>query len=156
MGDAGGVGGVALGYGMGIVIYITMLIYGQTVMQGVLEEKQSRVLEVMASSVRPFDLLMGKVLGIGAMGLVQLLMWAVIIAGLAAGYDWWQQTYGPRQQVLENGARIVVPAGPGGHFHLEAVLNGTQAAMTVRFVSDQIAETLDKTGKPVSGTDAVT
>ncbi len=63
--------------------------------------------------------------GRGGRALRALLLWAVIIAGLAAGYDWWQQTYGPRQQVLEGGARIEVPAGPGGHFHLEAVLNGT-------------------------------
>ncbi|MCG6112471.1 MAG: TIGR02281 family clan AA aspartic protease [Paracoccus sp.] len=63
--------------------------------------------------------------GRGGRALRALLLWAVIIAGLAFGYDWWQQTYAPRQQVLENGARIEIPVGRGGHFHLEAVLNGT-------------------------------
>ncbi|MBE2185945.1 MAG: ABC transporter permease [Rhodothermales bacterium] len=81
------VAGAALGFGMGFVIYLVMLLYGQMVMMGVMEEKQHRVLEVMASSVRPFDLLMGKVLGIGAVGLVQMAVWlgAVATLGLFAG-----------------------------------------------------------------------
>lgn len=65
---------------MGFLIYITMLVYGSVVMQGVIEEKTSRVVEVIISSVRPFQLLMGKVLGIGAMGLVQMTFWAGLIA----------------------------------------------------------------------------
>ncbi len=73
-----------VGYIMGFFIYIAVLIYGSMVMMGVIEEKTSRVVEVMVSSVRPFDLLMGKVLGIGAMGLVQLAVWGVLILGGAA------------------------------------------------------------------------
>jgi len=65
---------------MGFLIYITMLVYGSVVMQGVIEEKTSRVVEIIVSSVRPFQLLMGKVLGIGAMGLVQMSFWAILIA----------------------------------------------------------------------------
>jgi ABC-2 type transport system permease protein len=65
---------------MGFLIYITMLVYGSVVMQGVIEEKTSRVVEIIISSVKPFQLLMGKVLGIGAMGLVQMSFWAVLIA----------------------------------------------------------------------------
>lgn len=70
-----------LGFIMGFLIYITMLIYGTVVMYGVIEEKTTRVVEVIVSSVRPFDLLMGKVLGIGAMGLVQMTVWAVLMLG---------------------------------------------------------------------------
>ena len=66
---------------MGFLIYITMLIYGSVVMQGVIQEKMNRVVEVIISSVRPFQLLMGKVLGIGAMGLVQMTFWAGLMAG---------------------------------------------------------------------------
>ncbi len=77
-------GSYAIGFGMGILIYMMMLISGQMVMMGVLEEKQSRVLEVMASSVRPFVLLMGKVLGIGAIGLVQVALWLTIGGVLSA------------------------------------------------------------------------
>ncbi len=68
-----------IGFIMGFLIYIAMLIYGSVVMQGVIEEKLSRVVEVIVSSVRPFELLMGKVLGIGAMGLVQMTVWALLI-----------------------------------------------------------------------------
>jgi len=70
---------------MGFLIYITMLIYGSVVMQGVIQEKTNRVVEVIVSSVRPFELLMGKVLGIGAMGLVQMTFWAGLIAAGTMG-----------------------------------------------------------------------
>jgi ABC-2 type transport system permease protein len=70
---------------MGFLIYITMLIYGSVVMQGVIQEKMNRVVEIIVSSVRPFQLLMGKVLGIGAMGLVQMSFWAILIAGGTMG-----------------------------------------------------------------------
>lgn len=66
---------------MGFLIYLSMIIYGSVVMQGVIEEKMSRVVEIIVSSVRPFQLLMGKILGIGAMGLLQMTFWAMLIAG---------------------------------------------------------------------------
>ena len=66
---------------MGFLLYLTMLIYGSVVMQGVMQEKQNRVVEIIVSSVRPFDLLLGKVMGIGAMGLLQMTFWAVLIMG---------------------------------------------------------------------------
>jgi ABC-2 type transport system permease protein len=72
-----------IGYIMGFFIYVTVLIYGAIVMQGVIEEKNSRVVEVMVSSVRPFQLLMGKVLGIGAMGLVQMASWGILMFGIS-------------------------------------------------------------------------
>lgn len=68
-----------VGYIMGFFIYVSVFVYGAIVMNGVIEEKTSRVVEVMVSSVKPFQLLMGKVLGIGAMGLVQLATWAILI-----------------------------------------------------------------------------
>jgi ABC-2 type transport system permease protein len=64
-----------------------VLIYGVTVMQGVIEEKQSRIIEVLLASVRPFDLMLGKVIGIGLVGLTQYLVWAasgLLISGLTA------------------------------------------------------------------------
>lgn len=69
-----------IGYVCGILIYITMLIYGMMVMRGVMEEKTNRIAEVIISSVRPFQLMMGKIIGIGAVGLTQFLMWALLIA----------------------------------------------------------------------------
>jgi ABC-2 type transport system permease protein len=67
------------GYISSFLIYITILIYGTMVMRGVSEEKTSRIAEIIISSVKPFQLMMGKILGIGAVGLTQFLMWLVLI-----------------------------------------------------------------------------
>lgn len=76
-----------VGFGSGILIYITMFIFGAMVMRGVMEEKTNRIAEVMVSSVKPFELMMGKILGIAAVGLTQLILWFVLIMVLttAAG-----------------------------------------------------------------------
>ncbi len=67
---------------VGLLLYMTILIYGQNVLRGVLEEKQTRVAEVVVSSVRPRTLLAGKVLGVGAVGLTQMLIWLVASIGM--------------------------------------------------------------------------
>jgi ABC-2 type transport system permease protein len=72
---------IAVGWIMSFLIYFAVLFYGQYVMQGVIEEKSSRVVEIVVSSVRPFELLMGKVLGIGAMGMTQFIVWGVLVMG---------------------------------------------------------------------------
>ncbi len=64
------------------IIYMFIMIYGAMVMQGVMEEKTNRIVEVMVSSVRPFDLMMGKIIGIGFVGLTQVFLWAIITAVL--------------------------------------------------------------------------
>lgn len=71
-----------VGFGSGILIYITMFIFGAMVMRGVMEEKTNRIAEVMISSVKPFQLMMGKILGIAAVGLTQLFLWFVLIVTL--------------------------------------------------------------------------
>ena len=73
-----------LGYVLGFMLYMFLLIYGSMVMQSVIEEKNSRVLEVMVSSVRPFDLMCGKILGVALVAVVQILVWGVLI-GLVGG-----------------------------------------------------------------------
>ena len=73
-----------IGYASGILIYITMLIYGMMLLRGVMEEKTNRIAEVIVSSVKPFELMMGKIIGIGAVGLTQFLMWIVLIAILSS------------------------------------------------------------------------
>ena len=72
----------AVGYAMGIIIYMAVLIYGAMVMRSVIEEKSNRIVEVIASSVRPFDLMMGKVLGIGAAGLTQFALWTILLVAM--------------------------------------------------------------------------
>lgn len=69
----------AIGYASGFLIYILMFVYGAMVMRGVMEEKVSRVAEVMVSSVKPFQLMMGKIIGIGAVGMTQFLIWGVLM-----------------------------------------------------------------------------
>lgn len=64
-----------VGYISGFLIYIILFIYGTMVMRGVMEEKTTRIAEVIISSVKPFQLMMGKITGIGAVGLVQFLIW---------------------------------------------------------------------------------
>jgi ABC-2 type transport system permease protein len=73
-----------IGFGSGILIYMTLFIYGAAVMRGVMEEKMNRIAEVIISSVKPFQLMMGKILGIAAVGITQLLIWIVLIIGLSS------------------------------------------------------------------------
>lgn len=72
-----------IGYLTAFLIYITLFIYGTMVMRGVMEEKTNRIAEVIISSVRPFQLMMGKILGIGAVGLTQFLIWIILISGIS-------------------------------------------------------------------------
>ncbi len=62
-----------------ILIYMFILMYGNMVMQAVLEEKKSRIVEVMVSSVKPVKLLVGKIIGIGLVGITQLVIWGILI-----------------------------------------------------------------------------
>ncbi len=71
-----------IGYASGFLIYLTMFLYGVMVMRGVMEEKTNRIAEVIVSSIKPFQLMLGKIIGIGAVGLTQFLMWIVMIVGL--------------------------------------------------------------------------
>lgn len=72
---------VASGIGMvvGILMYLMVFINGSMVMRSVMEEKTSRIVEVMISSVKPFQLMLGKLIGVGGVGITQLLVWAVLI-----------------------------------------------------------------------------
>ncbi|MGB5160673.1 MAG: ABC transporter permease [Thermoanaerobaculia bacterium] len=80
----GGLGGFALAFAVFMVLYMTTLIYGQQVMLGVLEEKSSRVVEVLLSAVDPIDLMAGKIAGIGLAGLTQIAIWFATAAVLTA------------------------------------------------------------------------
>jgi ABC-2 type transport system permease protein len=85
---AAGIGGI-----MGIIMYMAVFIYGMMVMRSVMEEKTNRIVEVMISSVRPFQLMMGKIIGVGGVGLTQVAIWAVLMpllllfVNLLIGFD---------------------------------------------------------------------
>lgn len=71
-----------VGFTAGFMVYLMLFIYGTMVMRGVMEEKTSRIAEVIVSSVKPFQLMLGKIIGIGAVGLTQFLIWVFLVIGL--------------------------------------------------------------------------
>ena len=73
----------AAAYAGSFLLYMVVLIYAVSVMRSVLEEKTSRIVEVILSSLRPWQLMLGKILGVGAVGLTQLAAWAVVGAAVA-------------------------------------------------------------------------
>ena len=83
-GGAGGPGSFIVGFFIAFLLYFSMAIYGQQVLRGVMEEKTTRVAEVVVSSVTPETLMWGKVLGVGAVGLTQQALWIGISAFLSA------------------------------------------------------------------------
>ena len=69
---------------MDMILYMFILIYGQMVMNSIIEEKSNRVLELVVSSVKPSILMMGKIIGVGLVAITQILIWGVIIAACSA------------------------------------------------------------------------
>jgi ABC-2 type transport system permease protein len=72
----------AIGGFTGFLVYIVLFAYGMMVMRSVMEEKTSRIVEVMISSVKPFELMLGKIIGVGFVGLTQFLIWVILTMGL--------------------------------------------------------------------------
>ncbi|WP_432708251.1 ABC transporter permease [Pedobacter sp.] len=72
-----------IAYVAGILMFMFIMLYGIQVMRGVIEEKTSRIVEVMISSVKPFQLMMGKIIGIALVGLTQFLLWIVLTASIS-------------------------------------------------------------------------
>jgi ABC-2 type transport system permease protein len=100
-----------IGYVAGIFMYIILLIYGSQVMMGIMEEKTSRIAEVIVSSIRPFQLMLGKIIGISLVALTQFFLWilfAVLIYNLtkASGSSAVSQTIGAVGEAL---SKINVP-----------------------------------------------
>ena len=74
----------AVSFLCGILIYMILIIYGTQVMRGVMEEKTNRIAEVIVSSVKPFQLMLGKIIGIGAVGLTQFAIWIILMGILTS------------------------------------------------------------------------
>ncbi len=77
--------GAIIGGFMGFVMYMIVFINGMMVMRSVMEEKTNRIVEVMISTVKPFQLMMGKLIGVGGVGLTQILVWAILIPLIVMG-----------------------------------------------------------------------
>ncbi len=76
---------MGMAYILSFMIYMLIFLFGTQVMRGVVEEKTNRIVEVIISSVRPFELMMGKILGIASVGLVQISLWILLTIGLVTG-----------------------------------------------------------------------
>jgi ABC-2 type transport system permease protein len=76
----------ALGFVGGMLIYFFIFMYGAQVMRGVIEEKTSRIIEVIVSSVKPIQLMLGKIIGIAMVGLTQFLLWIVLTLGIVTAF----------------------------------------------------------------------
>ncbi len=70
------------GYICGMLIYIFLIVYGAMVMKSITEEKTNRIVEVLVTTVKPFQLMIGKIVGIGAVGLTQFILWAILTLGI--------------------------------------------------------------------------
>lgn len=70
------------GYACGMMIYIFLIVYGAMVMKSITEEKTNRIVEVLVTTVKPFQLMIGKIVGIGAVGLTQFVFWAILTIGI--------------------------------------------------------------------------
>ena len=77
---------MGLGFVSGFLIYIFIFLFGAQVMRGVMEEKTSRIVEIIVSSVKPFHLMMGKILGVGLVGLTQFMIWVVLTFAIVGGF----------------------------------------------------------------------
>jgi ABC-2 type transport system permease protein len=77
--NADGTNAMIIGYAAGFLVYFILLIYGSQVMMGVMEEKTNRIAEVMVSSVKPFQLMLGKIVGIALVALTQFLLWVAFV-----------------------------------------------------------------------------
>lgn len=96
----GGLGGFALAIFLFMILYVTTLIYGNQVMLGVLEEKSSRVVEIMLSALTPLELMLGKLIGIGLIGLTQLAIWVAVLVALTAPAMTGVVAFLPEQEAL--------------------------------------------------------
>lgn len=94
---------MGVGYMAGLLIFFFIFFFGSQVMRGVIEEKVSRIIEVIVSSVKPFQLMMGKIIGVGLTGLTQFLIWIIfsflLITGLKAAF-FPDLTTNPTEQAL--------------------------------------------------------
>lgn len=107
------------GWAAGFLIYLFIFLYGAQVMRGIIEEKVSRIVEVIISSVRPFQLMMGKIVGIALVGLTQFLLWVALTGVLVGGATAMIQSQQkapvkqpPSMEEMMGGSKSVTPGSP--------------------------------------------
>lgn len=128
----------ALGVILGVMIYFFIFLFGTQVMRGVIEEKTSRIVEVIISSVKPFQLMMGKIVGIAFVGLTQFSLWVLLTAGIVyatQGVFSHEIAQIKTQQMIQTGQVI----DPSTSVQLDRDFDKTsqvfQALMSINFIS---------------------
>jgi ABC-2 type transport system permease protein len=122
--DAAVTFGVA--YVLSFLIYMFVLIYGAQVMQGVIEEKTGKIVEIMLSIVKPFSLMMGKVMGVAAVGLFQFAIWVLMLVLIFVGISFWG--------ITTQGAEGVAVSGEVGQGILALFISKMQVIKEIPFL----------------------
>lgn len=110
---------ILIGMITAVIIYMFIVIYGAQVMSGVVQEKTNRIVEVMISSVKPFELMMGKIIGIALVGLTQVLLWVLLTVAIGAGVGSFvggdiDPASLQKMQEMQQMGQMNVPAGVNG------------------------------------------
>ena len=116
-----------VGGGFTILIYMFIMIYGSMVMQAVMEEKRSRIVEVMISSVKPVYMLIGKIIGIGLVGITQLAFWGVMLAILFSGASFFLTN-------PEQASQMAAASGQMGGMDIEGALASIMSVNWVEII----------------------
>lgn len=129
--ESSSIGATAIGYISSFLIYIFIFIYGAQCMRGVIEEKTSRIIEVVISSVRPFQLMMGKVIGIAGVGLTQFLLWIILSFAVisAIGGVMGAEAMNPRTAQVEQMEAMNIPQDENMNEIQEDVFSKATAAI---------------------------
>jgi ABC-2 type transport system permease protein len=115
-----------IGIGMSMAIYFFIFIYGVQVMRGVIEEKTNRIVEVIVSSVKPFQLMMGKVIGLAMVGLTQILIWIILTGGLMLIFSYLFMGSAPDMAQMQDMAKdMPMDQVPGGEMTM-GLIKGIQ------------------------------
>lgn len=124
---------ILFGVGMagGILMYMFIFIYGAQIMQGIIEEKMSKVVEVIVSSVRPFQLMMGKIIGLASVGLLQFLIWIVLISTLTTVVLGFFGLQSPSQEMMQMNEEARQAAQQPGSLEMLNVLSQIQWSYVV-------------------------
>ena len=120
-----------LGMALAILIYMFILMFGGQVMQGVAEEKNSRIIEVIVSSVKPFQLMMGKIIGVSLVALTQFLMWIMLTGMIYIGFSAAVGLSNP--SAISAGSVMTQEVMNNGINNNEAVQNIVQIANSIDF-----------------------
>ena len=121
----------ALGIALSMLVYMFIIFFGGQVMQGVAEEKTNRIIEVIISSVKPFQLMMGKIIGVSLVALTQFVLWILLTGALYLGFSAFLGLSSP--EILSSGTVMTQEITSNNIMSNEAVQNIVQIAHSIDF-----------------------